>query len=173
MIFNVNYSNFAKKLIPYFLRKPKFLALIESFMAPLQSLNFRFIEFRKSIEFKLAFNAQIIYLEQYLNTVHPNPGVYPNNIHVLDGANIEYFYVWNSVENQIPVYFYNHGETSDPVYLEQYAEQSGSVFNYVINIPAHVQNNTDIYGNNYSENIFKSRVNFYNLAGKTYELKYF
>ena len=173
MNFNVDYYDFARKLIPYFLRKTKVLGLLRAILKPLQDLNGDFLVFRDAISFKLAFNAQIIYLEHYLNHVYPNPYSYPNNIHIEDGANVVYDYVWNHVENQDPFYLHNYGEQFDPVYFDQYSEQSGDVFSYIIHVPTFVQGGQDYIGQNFNETVLRKRVNFYNLAGKTYDIQYF
>lgn len=150
------------------------MGILNSFAKGLTTVNLAFMQFRSDTAFKLAFNAQIIYLEQYLNTVYPNPGTYPNNIHILDGANIIYFYVWNSIEQQNAVTFHNSTETFDPLALKNFAEQTGSfATSYVIKVPTYCQTAVDYIGLNFNETLFKKRVNFYNLAGKTYSIQYF
>lgn len=173
MNFVVQYFDFMRKLIPWFLRQPKTLSLIQSFAKPLQTVNDEFIEFRDDIAFKLAFNAQIIYLEKYLNSVYPNPFVYPSNIHILDGANVAFDYLYNDFENQADTYFFNFVETSNPVYFNNNNEQTSGVFSYIIRIPTSVQSGNDVDGVAYNETMLKKRVNFYNNAGKTYDIQYF
>lgn len=173
MIFLINYLSFIRQLFPYFLRQPKTFAMLTAIAKPLQTINDSFVTFRNDMIFRLAFNTQIIYLEKYLNTVYPNPFVYPANIHILDGANISYFYLYNKVENQSPVYFHNHGETFNPLYFRNYSEQVAGTFSFIVRIPTYCQSNPDFEGLTYSENLVKKRINFYNLAGKTYEIQYF
>lgn len=173
MNFVVNYFDFIRKLIPWFLRQTKTLALVQSFSKPLQDINDDMVEFRDDIAFKLAFNAQIIYLEKYLNTVYPNAFTYPNNIHILDGANVVFDYYFNDIENQDPKYLFNYGETFNPIYFENQSEQTSGVYSYIIRIPTSVQSGNDVDGVAYNETVVKKRVNFYNNAGKTYDIQYF
>jgi hypothetical protein len=170
MNFIVNYFDFVRKLIPYFLRKPITLDFIKSIVKGLQTTNNQFNVFRDDISFRLAFNSQIIYLEKYLNTVYPNNFPYLSNIHILDGSNVAYFYVYNEIENQSPVYFNNYGETFDPLYINNSTDNNQSITNksFAINVPNSIKN-----GVGFDENLLIKRVNFYNLAGKTFEIKYF
>lgn len=173
MNFNIDYFDFIRKLIPWFLRQPRIIALARSIIKPLQTVNDGFVVFRDAIAFKLAFNSQIIYLEKYLNTVYPNPYTYPNNIHILDGANVEFNFVWNDIENQAETWLFNDVETSNPFYFENYSEQTSGVFSYIIRVPNYVTTSNDYNGQDFNETVMRSRVNFYNLAGKTYNIEYF
>lgn len=163
-----------RQVIPYFFRKEKFLGLLKSIVTPLKYVNDSLLYLRTETAFALAFNAQIIYLEKYLNEVYPNPGTYPNNIHILDGANVSFDYVWNFAELQQNLILYNYVENSQPVYLQNSAEQTGSfATSYLIRIPTFCQTANDYKGQLFNEQKFKKRVNFYNLAGKTYSIQYF
>lgn len=169
----INIRQYSRKLIPHFLRKDRFLAFVYSIVKPLQTVNDTFNQFKFDIKFKLAFNAQVIYLEQYLNTVYPNPYVYPNNIHIVDSSLIPFVYVWNEIEEQDPIYFYNVVESTVGTYLYNGGELTTGQFDYVIKVPTSVQAGADWNGVAYNELSFKKRVNFYNLAGKSYDVQYF
>ncbi len=170
MSFNV-YS-FLRKLLPHFLRKEKTLALLKALAKPLQDINGYFTDFSYSIKFKLAFNAQIIYLEQYLNETYPNPYVYPSNIHILDTANVIFTYIYNLAEARPAIYFFNVSESGAATYLSNQSELISGA-DYIIKIPLSVTTGQDVNGVDYNENIFRKRVNFYNLAGNSYELQTF
>lgn len=172
MIWQVNYQNFVRGLFPYFLRKAKNLDFLNSMIKGLQYVNDLFVTFRNDNVFQLAFNGQIIYLEKYLNLVYLNYDVYPNNIYIIDGANVNEFFLYNKSELQTPVYFYNDSEGHAPVYLENKSEQT-SLSNYTINIPTATTSGTDYKGIPFDVSILKNRVNKYNNAGKTYEIVYF
>lgn len=174
MNFLINFLDLCRQVIPYFFRKEKFLGLLKSIVTPLKYVNDSLLYLRTETAFALAFNAQIIYLEKYLNEVYPNPGTYPNNIHILDGANVSFDYVWNFAELQQNLILYNYVENSQPVYLQNSAEQTGSfATSYLIRIPTFCQTANDYKGQLFNEQKFKKRVNFYNLAGKTYSIQYF
>lgn len=173
MEFNVNYRSFARGLMPHFFRKTKFIDFINSFVKPIKRINNDLVSFRDEIFFTLAFNSQIIYLEKYLNTAYPNPYNSPNNIHIVDGANIEYFYVWNKIEDETPVYFSNYAEGSTPVYLKNGIEETSGVYSFSIYVPNYCLTANDYKGQPFNENVFKKRVNFYKQAGKNYNIVYF
>ena len=173
MIFNINYINFFRRLIPYFLRGDDTLSLFNTCAKPLQDINGELVAFRDDISFKMAFNAQIIYLEKYLNTVYPNGLTYPNNIHIIDGANIEFDYLYNYDEAQIPIYLRNYNEAGSLKYLSNNTEQTSNVFSFIVKVPLSVQNGVDWNGNAFNETILRSQINYYNIAGKTYNVEYF
>jgi hypothetical protein len=172
-MFKVNFTDFVRKLIPYFLRKEKNLAFVNSFIKPIQEVNDDLNVFRDDIAFKMAFNSQIIYLEQFLNTVYPNGLIYPNNIHIVDGANVEYVYLYNYAEGQKENYLYNDSEAGTRTYLNNYLELADAGISYFVRIPNSVKNGVDWKGNPFDENVLKSQLNYYNTAGKTYKIQYF
>ena len=173
MDFHINYKNFVKALFPWFLRKTKNLDFINSAVKGLQTLNDSFFAFRNEIVFKLAFNGQIIYLEKYLNTVYPNPYTSPNDIHIVDGANISYYYVWNESEAQDPNYFFNFSEGETPLYFSNFSELVSGAFSFSVHVPTYVQTANDYKGNAFNENLLIKRINTYKMAGKNYNIVYF
>lgn len=173
MDFNINYKNFVKALFPFFLRQEKNLNFINSIVKALQTINDSLFSFRNEMAFTLAFNSQIIYLEKYLNTVYPNPYSSPNDIHIVDGANISYFYVYNYSELQSPVYFRNFSEGGTPVYLRNYSELVSGQYSFSVYVPTYVQTANDYKGNAFDENLLIKRINQYKLAGKNYNIVYF
>ena len=172
-MFQVNFYQFIRGLFPWFLRQAKTLALIKALIKPLQDVNDSFVTFRNDIAFLLAFNAQVIYLQQYLNTVFPNSLIYPANIHILDGANIDYFYLYRNIEAQPPVYLYRYSEGAAPRYLYRNSELVAGAFSYIIRVPSSVQAGVDWNGQPYSETLLRSYVDQYNNAGRTYTIQYF
>lgn len=173
MDFNINYKNFVKALFPFFLRKEKNLDFINSAVKGLQTINDRLFTFRNEIAFKLAFNSQIIYFEKYLNTVYPNPYTSPNDIHIVDGANVEYFYLWNYSEAQDPNYFFNDSEGEAPIYLNNFSELISGTYSFTVKVPTYVQTANDFEGVPFDENLLIKRINTYKLAGKNYNINYF
>lgn len=173
MDFNINYKNFVKALFPWFLRKTKNLDFINSAVKGLQTLNDSLFAFRNEIVFKLAFNGQIIYLEKYLNTVYPNPYTSPNDINIIDGANIEYDYIFNYSELQDPNYFFNFSEGEAPVYFNNFSEFVAGTFSFTVKVPTYVQTANDYNGVAFNENLLIKRINTYKIAGKNYNIVYF
>ena len=170
MDFQINYKGFIRGLLPWFSRKGKQLDYINSIIKPFQDVNDSLFDYRNKMAFKLAFSAQIIYLEKYLNIVYSNP---TSGIYIEDGANIVYTYVWNFAELQSPLYLKNFSEGGSPVYFENMSELINGQYSYIINVPTYCLTANDNEGVLFNENIFKKRVNFYNNAGKSYNIVYF
>jgi hypothetical protein len=84
-----------------------------------------------------------------------------------------YTYVWNFSELQAPLYLFNFSEGEAPVYLDNMGDLINGQYSYIINIPVYCQTANDNEGVLFNENIFKKRVNFYNNAGKSYNIVYF
>ena len=171
MNFIVNFKLFFANLRPYFLNGEKFTGILNSFAKALETVNLNFNKLRNDTRFLLAFNMQIIYIEKYLNEVYPNPFSYPNNIHILDGSNVAYFYIYNFAEQQQPQFLRNYSENAQPVYFKNHSENISGDF--IVKVPTFCQTANDFTGQPFSETTLKKRINFYNLGGKKYEIQYF
>lgn len=168
----VNFQNLIFGLLPYFLRKVKSISFVNALIKPLQQINARFVALRSDTLFLLSFNAQIIYLEKYLNIVYLNSNAYPNNIHIVDTANVSFDYFYNKSESQLPKYFYNNADAHAPTYLKNTSELT-STADYNVLVPSGTITQTDYLGINFDENILINRIKQYNNAGKTFEIIYF
>lgn len=173
MKYKIDYFAFAKKVIPYFLRKTKINAILKSLIAPLQTLNDRFFDLVSLINFRLTYNSQTIYFEKYLNDVYLVSETFPNNIHIIDKSNIQYFYLWNYVENQVDEIFFNYIENEDSTFFFNYSDYNEFDVSFVVNVPISVQSGVDLFGQPFSEIILQKRINDRRLAGKTFEIVYF
>ena len=173
MKYKIDYFAFSKKILPYFLRKTKIDAILKSLIKPLQTINNKFNDIKLVIDFKLAFNSQIIYFEKYLNDVYLVSEIYPNNIHIIDKSNIDFFYLWNDYEQQVDEFFYNYEEGADPVYLANLNDYQAFNVSFIVNVPLSVKSGVDFRGQPFSEVVLKKRINEIRLAGKTFEIVYF
>lgn len=133
------------------------MSLMYSILKPLKTLNTSFVAFRLAVQRKLRFNAQIIYLEHFLNDLYDpaNKGIY-----IEDLANLELAYVFNHIEERPALYLYNDFEQI-PVYLFNNSEQNGQV-EYIVRVP------TDVV---YNELLMRKQIQTYNIAGKRFEIK--
>ena len=104
-MFNINVRDIALKLVPPLLRKTKLVEFLYSIIKPLQTINDSFSLFRNDIDYALSFNAQIIYLEHFLNDKY-DPNL--RRIYITDVANIKHNYIYNNVESFTPIYLYNN-----------------------------------------------------------------
>lgn len=168
----VNFQNLIFGLLPYFLRKVKTIAFVNALIKPLQQVNVRLVALRSDTIFLLSFNAQIIYLEKYLNLVYLNSNAYPNNIHIVDTANVDFDYLYNKSEVQQPKYFYNNADANVPIYLKNSIELT-STASYSVYVPSATTSQNDYLGINFDETILINRIKQYNNAGKTFEIIYF
>ncbi|CAB4127976.1 hypothetical protein UFOVP105_9 [uncultured Caudovirales phage] len=168
----INFQSVVMGLFPYFLRKSKSIAFIYSLIKPLQEINSKLVLLRGDELFKLAFNAQIIYLEKYLNIVYVNSNAYPNNIHIVDTANVDFDYFYNKSEGQAPKYFYNNADAETPKYLRNTSELT-STADYSVYVPITTKTQYDYLGIYFNENVLINRIKQYNNAGKTFDIIYF
>ena len=173
MKYNIDFFAFTKKIIPYFLRKTKVNALLKTIVKPLQTINGEFYRLTRLIDFRLTYNSQTIYFEKYLNDVYLVTATYPNNIHIVDKSNIQYFYLWNFLENQVDEIFFNYSENADSKYLLNYNDYNEFDVSFVVNVPISVQSGVDLFGQPFNELILQKRINDRRLAGKTFEIVYF
>lgn len=156
-MYNFDVYNYFLRLVPWFLRKPIFLAWIEVLATGLQFLVDQLGEFYDETAYFLQFNSQVIYLEQVLNEQFPDG---------LDGIYIETiflppFVLFNDIEAQPPNYFYNDVEAEDPVYLYNISDAYGLNI-FIVWIPAALAG---------SELEIAAIVNLYALAGTTYTIQ--
>lgn len=156
-MFNVDFRKALYNLIPHFLRSEKQLAWLYSLQQPLKALNTLFVSFRTNTLYRLQFTAQIIYLEHYLNDQFDQAtrGIYIDNIEQVD-----FTFLFNNIELKPATYLYNNSEAQPPVYFYQYTELlEGDT--YIINVPVAVS---------FDELVMRSKVDFYNNAGKNYSI---
>lgn len=156
-MFDVDFRKIFYNLIPHFLRADNLLAWLYSLQAPLDSLNFRFNALRKRTKYRLQFTAQIIYLEHYLNDQFDpvGRGIFITNIEEND-----FTWLYNNIALKSPTYYYNNSEAQPPKYLYQYSELLAGD-NYVVNVPTSVS---------FNELNMRSKIDFYNNAGKNYSI---
>lgn len=114
--------------LPTFLRKPKQIAWISAFTAPLNTLYDSKQLWRESIRYKLMHNGQIIYLEKVLNEYFNIPDYdtqdHENTKEIYIGEGDEIFPIWLSLDAENdPVYLALDSE-NDPVYTPTDAEVS-------------------------------------------------
>lgn len=153
-MFSVNFNDIVNKLLPIRLQTIRNRSLLYAMIKPLQSLNTNFVILRNAINYKLLFNAQVIYLEHFLNDLYDpvNRGIY-----IQDTANIDYKYLFNKNENR-PVYIYNKSENKPKFYLYN-KQEYGGLFEFKIMVPV---------GVSFNELLMRKQVKFYNNAGRRY-----
>jgi hypothetical protein len=162
---SLDFKYILKRYLPWFMRKPITLAIINVISNVLKALNNNLVSFRNTTREFTSVTASIIHFEYYFNTLlNYDPvlkGIYIENL-----ADITYFYVRNKAEER-PKYIYNKAEytattnVSPQYYLKNSAEFATSL-DYIVWVPTYVTFDMD-------ELI--SQIERYNLAGKIYEIR--
>ena len=156
-MFNVDFRKALYNLVPHFLRGENNLAWLYSLQQPLKALNNTFVSFRNNINYRLLFTAQIIYLEHYLNDQFDQA---TRGIFIATIEQTDFKFIYNNIELKPPVYLYNNSEAQPPVYFWNWTELlKGDT--YVVNVPVAVS---------YDELVMRSKIDFYNNAGKNYSI---
>lgn len=157
-MFSIDFDDIVNKLLPIRLNKARNREFIYALLKPLKDLHESFKQLRNTTAYKLSFNAQIVYLEHYLNDQYD-----PNNrgIYIEDVANIEYVYLFNKLENRPAIILHNKSENKAPCYLRNKQEYSTAV-DYIIKVPI---------GVNYNDLKMRSQVLFYNNAGRRFKIE--
>ncbi len=96
--YNIDYKRISENLMPFFLRKEKLKEFIYSAIKGLQDVNDLFHQYTIDTDYKLKFNAQVIYLEHVLNDKFDNTSrtIYIENISNLYNND----YIFNQSEGE-------------------------------------------------------------------------
>jgi len=146
------------------------IALIDSISAGLQYVNVAFGVFRFNLKFKLEHNAQIIYLEHYLNSLFSiiyDPATRDSDISAgsiiwIESLNVIPDFVYNIIEGRTTPFIFNTAETATKeFYLDNVSEQH-LYSTYIIWIPTAIP---------FSNPAVRAIVDFFNLAGRTYSIQ--
>jgi len=159
-MFNINFHNIVDSITPAVMQRIKFKEYLYSAVKPIQSLHSIFYNFYNQINYQLKFNAQVIYLEHYLNDLYDptNRGIY-----IEDVANINYTYIYNKIEGRLPLYLYNNSEIppQQPLHIKHDSELV-TTLDFIVKVPIAVT---------YVEIIMKNQIKKYNIAGKRFAIQ--
>ncbi|MDA8956492.1 hypothetical protein N9H19_02615 [Flavobacteriales bacterium] len=122
----------------------------------LQTINSSLNSTRDAIIYKTNFNAQVIYLEHFLNDKYDpvNRGIY-----IEDTANTNYLYLYNIIEGK-QTYMYNESE-GNPLYFRNEAEYNTDV-DYKVKVPSSVT---------YVEKEMRNQILTYNNAARRFVIE--
>jgi hypothetical protein len=157
--FNIDFDDIGKKIIPIRKRKTRFLDFLHVILNQIALINQQLIALRDKVDYKLSHNAQIIYLEHWLNDKYDSV---QRRIYIADTANIEYTYFFNRIENR-PVYLYNRSEMQTVFYLLNRTELISPI-GYIVMVP------TDIPFNSIE---MRNDILVYNMAGIQFTIQTF
>lgn len=196
-MFNINWPQLAAELTPSKYRsKMKFAAWLGVLLSPVRDLHTQFLSFRQDAIYKARFTGQIIYLEKRLNDRF-DPiarGIYIDNV-----ADVNWIYVFNSSEQQLPLYAYNNYNSSTTYQVGEYAQTATGVYQCTATSTGNFPDTAttfwtrvgdSLYLQNLSEyalqfdfivkvpaalvfdaNEMKAIINYYKLAGKRYTIQ--
>lgn len=112
-MFSIDYDKFLMQLTPGFLRRPKFLALMKTFVYPVKELYNLYVAYRAEVLYDLSHNGQVFSLENVLNDRFDND---ERRIYITDGLTKERVYIYKRVEDKpffLPKYIHTRGDYAD------------------------------------------------------------
>jgi hypothetical protein len=162
MNFNFNFFDYIKQAVPFFLRKEKFLAFLETLLKPTQTINDEFGDYVPAMRKKAHQTGQVVYLERLLNDLYDNT---LRRIYIDEGqANILPPFVFNKVEDR-PIYIYNKAEGEDLFYLYNKSEFFTEP-DFIVFVPTAILDPA-------LQILIERQVNEYKQAGKQFEVQSF
>lgn len=151
MWYKVDWDRLILLLLPTFLRKPVLFGYLKALVLPIESLHYVWEQTRAANLKKLSYNGQRCYLRGALNDKF-DP--YDRQITIDETAQLDQDYLYTQAEN-LDVYL-------GTMYLEQDFNYVSGTADFLVNVPAAIFNE--------KINEITALVDFYKLAGKSYQL---
>lgn len=166
-VYNVNWNLVGIHLLPMDLRQKKFAAVLRSLFKPNQNLHTRFLNYRRTVNYKIDHTPQVFSMEQVLNDAFDQQ---ERRIYIADGLYLENVYFYNPEEN-FPVHFYNSDEAPEPPRFYDPSELAQLDVDFVVVLPFSSTSSNITEGSpNYLR--LKSLIDTYRLPDKTYQIVY-
>lgn len=151
MWYKIDFNRLILLLLPTFLRKPILFGYLRALISPIVSLHYRWEQMRNANLKTLSYNGQKCYLRGALNDYF-DPEL--RRITINDTAQLEQDFIYTQAEN-LDVYL-------GVMYLEQDFNYVSGVVDFLVNVPNDILNN--------KVNEITALLDFYKLAGKSYQL---
>lgn len=151
MWYKVDFDKLVLLLLPTFLRKPVLFGYLKALVSPIDGLHYRWSKMRDENLKKLSYNCQRCYFRAALNDKF-DPIM--RRITFDETLNLDQDYIYTSAEN-LDVYL-------GTMWLEQDFNYSGSTVDYLVLVPRDIMNT--------KLNEIVALIEFYNLAGKQYQI---
>lgn len=151
MWYKVDYDKLILLLLPTFLRKPVLFGYLKALISPIASLHYRWSKMREENLKKLSYNCQRCYFRGALNDKF-DPVL--RRITFDDTLSLQQDYIYTPAEN-LDVYL-------GTMWLEQDFNYAGSTVDYLVLVPRDIMNA--------KLNEIVALIEFYNLAGKQYQI---
>jgi len=159
-IYQIDFSKVSERLTPFFWRKPIYLSYLKAALAPLQTDNGEFFSFVSATWTKLQYTGQHLALEEYLNDNYDDT---LRRIFITENdLTFDRLDLYKQGETDpTPLSLYKQGEISPaPISLYKSSEGLGGD-NFTVNIPVSIT---------FNEDILRSQLDFYVIAGKNYNI---
>lgn len=151
MWYKVDFDKLILLLLPTFLRKPVLFGYLKALISPISSLQYRWSKMRDENLKRLSYNCQRCYFRGALNDKF-DPVL--RRITFDDTLSLQQDYIYTQAEN-LEVYL-------NTMWLEQDFNYAGSTIDYLVLVPR------DIMNSKLPEIV--ALIEFYNLAGKQYQI---
>jgi hypothetical protein len=151
MWYKIDFDKLVLLLLPTFLRKPLLFGYLKALISPIASLHYRWSKMREENLKKLSYNCQRCYFRGALNDQF-DPVL--RRITFDDTLSLQQDYIYTQAEN-LDVYL-------GTMWLEQDFNYAGSTVDYLVMVPRDIMNT--------KLNEIVALIEFYNLAGKQYQI---
>lgn len=158
-MFSIDYNILIQLVLPFSLRKARIIAILKSFINPVELIYNEFITYRLASLKRLNYSGQVIYLEKLLNDYFNTSGIY-----IEDTADIEYTYLSTKNEGDV-LYLSTKAENNAPVYLATQSELESN-YQFIVKIPSVLYANLGTSG----LSRMRSLIDLYRISGKKFEI---
>lgn len=149
--YSLNITKLANRLLPHFVRKPVHKAFVRSLLAPLHTVNLRFLDFVAEKRVEANLTSQTMLMEHYLNRAFSS--------HFTKSS--DRIQLAHSTQDGLAVFFDMESGVIDPVVynkeeafagyeiqsLHFVAERAGSLpFDFRVIVPQHFQHDASLVG---------------------------
>lgn len=157
MWFNIDWNIFALDNIPTMLRKPSLAAFAQMLLKPLNSLYYKWYNWRIDNLYKLEHTGQVCSLEGSLNDKFD---IVERRIYIGDGQIHKTFYIYTEAEAKT---VYSHTESENKtIFLRTEAETADTGLDFIVFVPEEIYN-SQIYA-------LHAHIKFYKSGGKRYSI---
>lgn len=157
MRFDVNWDKLVIYLLPTFLRRPFLLGYVRALVAPLESLYYKWYNWRIDNIYKLEHTGQICYLRGSLNDKFDPV---ERRIYIGNGLLYDTQYIFTEAEEQ-DVWLETE-ESADTIWLRTEAETADTGLDFIVYVPEEIYN-SQLDG-------LKAHIDFYKAGGKRYSI---
>lgn len=157
MWFNIDWNILALDLIPIALRKPSVSAVGQFILKPINSLYYKWYNWRIDNLYKLEHTGQVCYLRGSLNDEFDPV---QRRIYIGNGLLYDTQYIFTEAEEQ-DVWLETEGEPKT-IFIRTEAETADTGLDFIVYVPDELYNK--------QLDVLKAHVNYYKAGGKRYTI---